>query len=99
MMFAWFDARECKKFGQELADFYLERVVVDKKDKTTKFVEKKQKNLLTKIQQKIYQFRAAQSLNVYKTAQIGNVFKWRLIEAGFDKSYVDELTNWLMRNF
>jgi len=43
MIFAWFDARECKKFGQELADFYLERVVIDKKDKTTKFVEKSKK--------------------------------------------------------
>ncbi|MFZ6864525.1 hypothetical protein ACO0K7_17990 [Undibacterium sp. Ji67W] len=99
MIFAWFDARECKKFGLELAEFYLERVVIDKKDKTTKFVEKKQKILLSKIQQKVYQFRAAQSLNVYKKAQIGNVFKWRLIEAGFDKDYVDELTGWLMRNF
>ncbi|MFZ6689420.1 hypothetical protein ACO0K0_16875 [Undibacterium sp. SXout11W] len=99
MIFAWFDARECKKFGQELADFYLERVVIDKKDKTTKFVEKKQKILLSKIQQKVFQFKAAQSLNVYKKAQIGNVFKWRLIEAGFDKDYVDELTSWLMRNF
>jgi len=99
MIFAWFDARECKKFGLELAEFYLERVVIDAKDKTTKFVEKKQKNLLAKIQQKIYQFKTTTSLNVYKKAQIGNVFKWRLIEAGFDKRYVDELTSWLMLNF
>jgi len=32
---------------------------------------------------------------LYKKAQLGNLFKWRLLEAGVDSAYVDGLTDWI----
>jgi hypothetical protein len=35
---------------------------------------------------------------MYKTAQMGNAFKWALKDAGYDDAYVDRLTEWLVIN-
>lgn len=99
MLVNWFNANAAKEFGVNLAEFYLVRVTVEGEDKSAKFVEKKHKNLLAKMTLQINQFKAQNKLNIYKKAQLGNVFKWRLLEAGFDRDYVNQITNWLMRNF
>ena len=98
MIFSWFDAKDAKAFGLEIADFYVARVKKDQDGKRARFAEKKQRELLGKIAQKIALFKSTNSLNVYKKAQIGNIFRWRLLDAGFDKSYVDELTGWITRH-
>lgn len=96
MVFAWFNAKEAKAFGTDLADFYLARVQTQQATKSTKFVENKQRVLLEKLDQKIAVFRCSHKLNIYKKAQLGNAFKWRLLQAGFDTAYVDELTSWIV---
>mgnify|MGYP001184567502 CR=1 FL=1 len=98
MVWAWFDAKEAKAFGADLAAFYLARVKTEADAKSSKFVEKKQRILLDKLTQRIVAFRRSHKLNIYKKAQIGNVFKWHLLEAGFDTAYVDELTSWVTHN-
>ncbi|MEB0139361.1 MULTISPECIES: hypothetical protein [unclassified Undibacterium] len=98
MVFSWLNATKAKQFGISLADFYLERSKVDAQAKSSKFVEKKQRELLGKVLQQVVQFKASEKLNVYKKAQLGNVFKWRLLEAGHDRLHADELTRWLMHN-
>lgn len=98
MVWAWFDAKEAKAFGADLATFYLARVKTEADAKSRKFVEKKQRILLDKLTQRIVAFRRSHKLNIYKKAQIGNVFKWHLLEAGFDTAYVDELTSWVTHN-
>lgn len=98
MVWTWFDAKEAKAFGADLAAFYLTRVKTDADAKSRKFVEKKQRVLLDKLRLKIIVFKRTHTLNIYKKAQVSNVFKWHLLEAGFDASYVDELTSWVTHN-
>lgn len=95
-MFGWFNAKEAKAFGEELARFFIERSPLDQ-DRTGKAFAKKQEELLNKMAQKIQQFKAASKLNIYRKAQLGNAFKWTLRDAGYDSTYVDQLTSWLMR--
>jgi glutamate synthase domain-containing protein 1 len=97
MIFEWFDAKDAKAFGQEISDFYITRSKKTSDRKSEKFIEKKQRELLSKLSQKIAIFKSTKKLNIYKKAQISNVLKWRLHDAGFDKGYVDELTSWVTR--
>ncbi len=96
-MFAWFDAASAKQFGLQLADFYIARVKTTQDLKSQKFIEKKQRELLSKISRQIDAFKADNSLNVYKRAQALNAFKWKLRDAGFEQAYVDELSDWVTR--
>ena len=51
---------------------------------------------LDKMSLRVEQFKASNRLNTYKKAQLGNAFKWALREAGYDKAYIDRLTEWLV---
>jgi hypothetical protein len=62
------------------------------------FRSKAQAALKTMAQQ-ITQFRQQHDLNTYKKAKLGNAFKWALKDAGYEATYVDELTEWLMLHF
>lgn len=94
MILSWFDAREAKQFGESLARFYMERIspneAADKKDLA------KRKEALNKLFQQLARYRLEHKMNIYKQAQLGNVFKWTLKEAGYDPIYVDHLTTELM---
>lgn len=95
MLFKWFDAGAAKEFGAALAKFYMERVPVDSVVGEKKFAAKT-KGVLEKMAIQIAQFKGANRLNTYKKAQLGNAFKWTLREAGYDSSYIDRLTEWLV---
>jgi hypothetical protein len=95
--FSWVDATAAKSFGHELAIFYIDRVQTDQKIKKDKFIQKKQRELLMKMSSKIDHFKLTTTLNFYQKAQAVNIFKWTLLDAGFDKSYVDELSDWIVR--
>lgn len=97
MIFSWFDTQTAKAFGRELADFYISRAGRNGENARNKIIEKKQRELLGKLSQKIDLFKSRHSLNFLKKAQLGNAFKWQLLDAGLDKSQVDELTSWLTR--
>ncbi len=98
MIFDWFDAKESKAFGESLAIFYMSRVKTEDGTRGSKFTERKNRQLLEKLTQQIIVFRTKNKLNIYKKAQLSNVFKWRMLDAGFDTSYVDELTNWVTQH-
>lgn len=97
MFLSWFSAENAKAFGLDLARFYIDRVQTEQRNKGQKFIEKKQRELLRKISMKIEQFRKNNALNFYQKAQAVNKFKWCLLDAGFDKEYVDELSSWIVR--
>ncbi len=97
-MLNWFDAKEARAFGETLAVFFAERIPVDSDLKEKKFAAKAQQ-VLAKMSQQADQFKLGHKLNVFKKAQLGNAFKWKLRDAGYDHTYVDELTEWLMLRF
>lgn len=94
-MFSWLDARDAQKFGMSLAEFFMERIPLEKPNKKIKSMEKKQEVLDTMFSQ-IQQFKMKHKLNIYKKAKLGNAFKWKLLDADYDPALVDELTKLLM---
>ncbi len=96
MPFGWFDASAATEFGTELAGFFAERMPVDTQKNEKKFATKT-RELLTKLGLRINQFKASNKLNFYTKAKLANSFKWTLKDAGYDAKYVDDLTEWLVK--
>lgn len=95
MIFSWFDAREATVFGASLAEMLIERTPAEGAI-GKRMLTKKHQAMLHQLEQQVTRFRLEHKLNVYKKAQLGNRFKWTLKDRGYDKEYVDQLTNWLM---
>ena len=74
MLFDWFNATAAKEFGAALAQFYIERIPLDSAVNEKKFASKT-KGVLDKMTGRVTQFKAANRLNTYKKAQLGNAFK------------------------
>lgn len=94
-MISWFDARDAQEFGKSLADFFMERIPLEKPHKKAKSLAKKQE-VLDKMLVQIQLFKMKHKLNFYKKAKLGNSFKWKLLDADYDPELVDELTKFLM---
>jgi len=96
MALGWFNASEAKEFGVTLAHFYMNRIPPGDSDGKNKSIAKKQE-VINKLFLQLAQYKLEHKLNIYKKAQLGNVFKWTLKDAGYDPAFVDELTKELMR--
>lgn len=97
MIFPWLDTSTAKAFGNELAQFYIvERSKFENDMRRKMTFEKMQKELLLKISLRAKQFKLTNSLNLLKRSQAINVFKWHLLDAGYDKQFVDELSHWVL---
>ncbi|RYX90719.1 MAG: hypothetical protein EOO28_28240 [Comamonadaceae bacterium] len=95
MIFSWLNAKDEKAFGESLALFFAQRIPADSDFKAKKFAAKAQQ-VLASMGLQVDKFKKDRKLNVFKKAQLGNAFKWKLRDAGYEQSYVDELTEWLM---
>lgn len=95
-MFGWFDASKAKDFGKSLAAYFIDHVPSAERNDDKKF-ERKTKKILDSMARQAREFKQANPLNVYKRAQLVNNFKWALKEAGFQESYVDKISLWLVK--
>ncbi|MFZ6741606.1 hypothetical protein ACO0LC_00090 [Undibacterium sp. JH2W] len=96
-MFNWFNAKEEKEFGLQLAEFVIKEMPVEiTKKKQDKTVLKRHK-IMQQLALKVVEFKKDRRLNVYKKAQLGNSFKWRLMEESFDGAVASELTNLVIK--
>ncbi|MFZ6871390.1 hypothetical protein ACO0LF_04900 [Undibacterium sp. Di27W] len=96
-MFNWFNAKEEKEFGLQLAEFVIKEMPVEiTKKKQDKTVLKRHK-IMQQLALKVVEFKKDRRLNVYKKAQLGNSFKWRLMEESFDAVVASELTNLVIK--
>jgi len=96
-MFGWFDAKRAEEFGSSLAKFFIEKMPADKQMNDVKFAAKTE-YLLTKMSAQIKVFKQNEKLNIYKTAKLGNAFKWTLKDAGVDDALSAKLVEWLVAN-
>lgn len=96
MIFSWFDAGEAKKLGASLAQFYATQLPLEAKALNDKKFAAKTQSAMRQLTAKVDAFKARQRLNIYTKAKLGNAFKWNLLDAGYDKAYVDNLTEWLV---
>ena len=95
ILYGWFDATPAKEFGKALAQFFMEQLPLDNKATEKKFSAKTQ-HVLKKMALRVADFKKTAKLNTYKTAQLGNAFRWTLKDAGYDDAYVETLTTWLV---
>lgn len=98
-MISWFDAREHQRFGEELAAYVMEKMPLEPPAKGVRKRPKKPQEVLRKMLGQITEFSARHRANVYQRAKFGNAFKWKLIEAGYDNAFADELTKELLIHF
>ena len=94
-MISWFDTRASKDFGLAMASFYTERMPPTAGGSEKQFAARSRQTL-EKMSQQVVVFKQQNKLNTYKVAQVGNTFKWALKDAGYEDSFVDELTQWLV---
>ena len=96
-MFGWFDAKRAEEFGTSLAKNLIDKLPLDQKLTDAKFATKAE-HLLTKMSGEIAAFKKTEKLNFYKTAKLGNAFKWTLKDAGYDEALSAKLVEWLVAN-
>ncbi len=92
MKIAWFDAAEAVRFGDSLADFFIERIPLLPSEKGKLPKLEKQFGVVDKMCVQIEQFKSHHKLNVYKKAKLAEAFKEKLTVAGYDSRLVDEVT-------
>lgn len=91
-MFKWFNAQQAKEFANQLADLLIEKMPRDSAGKSDKLV-KKRSEVIASMLWKIDEFKKNNKLNLYQKAQLGNTFKWRLLEEKFEAEFVNEMTH------
>ena len=94
-MLGWFDAKEAEKFGTALARFFIEKMPPENKMNESKIASKTE-YVLGKMTAQIKAFKEGQKLNFYKTAKLGNAFRWTLKDAGYEAAYIETLVAWLV---
>jgi hypothetical protein len=90
MALKWFDASEAEKFGQSLAQFFINKIPLGAN--LTAGEMSRQLASVDQMYLQIDQFRQNNKLNIYKKAKLGSVFKYELIAAGYKPELVDQVT-------
>jgi hypothetical protein len=106
-MLSWFNATEFQRFGEELAVLFMEgKPAADEGNRKYRRMRKGKgavsdpvQDTLRKLGMRISAFEARKGANFYKKAKFANAFKWKLIEAGYDAEFADELAKELVIHF
>ncbi len=96
-MLKWFDATGAEQFGVALAEKYHERrFILENKQRNSQRAEEKLRDLMAELLIEAVRFNAENKLNMYKKAQLGNKFKWKMLDLGYEKGEVDLLVKDLL---
>ena len=93
MQIGWLNATEARDFGVHLAET-LATDISRNENRKREFTS--QTGSCCRSYCRLRQFSKTHKLNFYKKAKLGNSFKWKLLELGFEPGLVDELTHELM---
>lgn len=100
MLTRWFDATAAKKFGTEMALLLAQKNQEEKEKlsraKSTRKAEKRHEATFLRIEKELEGFKKDHRLNIYTKAQLGNAFKYTLLDNGFDQEFCDKTTTWLL---
>lgn len=96
MVFKFLDAREAKEFGTSLAAFYCERVPAAEAGQKKRQPKGKKQETANRVIQRVETYKRENKLNFYQKSQLGNAFKWAMLDAGQERAFVDELTFQIM---
>ena len=96
MIFDWFNARDAKKIGADLADQFAPKRIssagIPEGEAASTGPREDLEAILLRAEAELSKLR----LNLYKKAKLANAFKWRLLENGVEKAFADEVTQALL---
>lgn len=95
MLLNWLDAKEESDFGSKLAEFYDRKCREIEKGADRKQEEKRHR-LISQVLLQVRQFKNSRKMSTYKKAKLGNAFKWKLKELGYDHELIGLLTKEIM---
>lgn len=95
MLFKYFDSSSAIALGDELANAFIAKISTSSVKDNKKF-SAKALAALKQLDNIMVQQKPKTLLNTYTKAKLAHRFKWVLRDAGYDSSYIDELTNWLV---
>ncbi|MDM0027653.1 hypothetical protein QTI27_24125 [Variovorax sp. J31P216] len=100
MILRWFDATAAKNFGTEMALLIAQKNQEEmeklSRAKSTRKAEKRHEATFLRIEKELGSFKKDHRLNVYTKAQLGNAFKYTLMDNGFDQEFCEKTTTWLL---
>lgn len=92
MVLKWFDTKAVDEMADKVAHALIQRIPpasVDAGDKKTQIKQRKTQELLL---HQAHDFARTNKLNFYTKARLANRFKWILIEAGYPRQFVDDIS-------
>lgn len=90
-MFGWLSTQDAETFGNTLAEAYDAKCrslsgMTDRKQMA------RQEKAIVEIVLQAKSYRQEKKPNVLQKAALGNVFKWKLKDLGYDDEHIDALT-------
>jgi hypothetical protein len=92
MGLTWFDTTEAERCALAIAELVIKGYPASERKKSHKAVSHRAK-VLDQVFGEVRQFQQTQRPNFYKKAKLGNVFRWKLAENGFDAEFIKDLTH------
>jgi len=86
------DTRELEEFATALADDFGRRFPPTSETRTDPGVKHQREVIIEGLAARAIRFHQQQKLGIYKKAKLANVFRWRLAELGYSKSFVERVT-------
>lgn len=92
MVFKWFDTKAVDAIADRIAHDLVERIPPALASDGDKKAQAKQKKTLDIVLRQAHDFASMNKLNFYTKAHLANRFKWVLIEAGYPREFVDDIS-------
>lgn len=92
MFLKWFDTTEVEAFAASLTNEFIERVPPDSLMQAARGSKARLAESTDLLLKRVGNFASGRRLNILKRARLANSLKWRLHEAGYEKSLIDDLT-------
>lgn len=91
MFFSWMDSSEVEALATSLASEFVQKVPSADLKQGARGIQRRLSESSDALYERVHRFSTKQPLNWFKRARLANSLKWKLQEAGYDKSLVDGL--------
>lgn len=91
MVLKWFDTKAVDEIADKVAQDLIQRVPPASVESDDKKAQGKQRKTQELVLRQAHDFARANKLNFYTKARLANRFKWVLIEAGYPRTFVDDI--------
>lgn len=91
MFFHWLDSSEVKALAASLAGEFIQRLPPSEIKQDIRGRQRRFDEAFKVMNGRLEKFCSVKKLGIFKQARLANHLKWRLLDAGYEKSFVDTL--------